>query len=304
MAKGVGWMMAEVMGSLKVAHLVGQVVICPVCGEPMTVGGFVESFKCQAESREADMPSWLEKALKAQGFSPWAYYAQDGAISVLATAGNGAELQPLRGRGRFGGWQWSKKPDGAISFPDWFPIAERDQYVASRFEAWWKELSSMKDDPDLWWIALEEKLQQEHPVLLLRRAKAQVEQRAREKEALAKQEAERQADQAEVDKALATAGFFDGRLGKATLPEGVTIIRRESMGSRRDPYYLVAAPKLTLAQLRALVQARGDYSEVVEEGGTVSIVTPNPGQWIGRGGSTIKALGRALGRYVKVVEKR
>lgn len=111
------------------------------------------------------------------------------------------------------------------------------------------------------------------------------------------------ADQAKVDSALATAGFYDGRLGLAALPEGVVVIRRDSMGDRSDPHLLVASPKLNLDQLRALVQARGDFSEVQIHDGKVCILSPNPGNWIGREGSTIKALSKALGRFIKVEKK-
>lgn len=301
MAKGPGWAMAEYFGSLKVAHLVGQIVICPICGGPMTVGSMTEQFKCRG-GKEGDMPSWLRDALKGQKYEPWQYYPQDGAITVLATAANGVALTAMRDRGLFGGWQWDGVPEGEVTFPDWFPTAERDQYVAARFAAWNEELVELLKKPDV--QISEEELQKEHPYRLILRAEGQVESAAQARKAAAEREAERKADQERVTRALTQDGFFEGRLGRAALPEGVTIIRRDSMGDRSDPHLLMAASRMNLDQLRALVQALGDFSEVQIQGRTVCIVSSNPGRWIGRGGSTIKALGQALSRYIRVVEKK
>jgi len=301
MAKGTGWAMAAVLGSLKVAHLQGRVVVCPICGGPMTVGFMTEQFKCRSEANE-DMPEWLEKALKEQGYSPWAFYSQDGAIRVLATAENGVELVPIRDRGMFGGWQWDGVPEGEISFPQWFPIEERDAYVAGRFAEWEKKLEELLSHPDV--NIPDEELEEKHPAQLIQKAERQIEAAKAVRRKRAEREAQRQADQAALDKALAEQGFFEGRIGLAEIPEGAFVLRRWSMGSRSNPCLLIVGPHLTVDQLKALVAAAGDYSEVKMQGRFPILVTPNPARWIGRNGRVAKALARALGiKFLKVVEK-
>lgn len=298
MAKGTGWAMAAVLGGLKVAHLRGEVVICPICGGPMTVGIMTEQFKCRSSDRNEDMPDWLAEALRAQGYSPWAYYPQNGAIQVLAIAENGAELGPMRDRGNFGGWQWSEKPEGEIAFPEWFPIETCAAYIQERWAAWEVKLAELQNHPDAGGV------EEDHPARMIQKLEANIARAEEIRQKQAKRESQRQADQAALDKALAEDGFFDGRIGKAVLPEGVIVIRRDSMGDRQNPYLLIAGPKLTVAQLRRLVEARGNYSEVVMEDRFPAIHTPDPKGWIGRQGCVAKHLARALGlKFLRVIEK-
>lgn len=301
MAKGTGYHMAAVLGSMKVAHLRGQFVLCPVCGGPMTVGVMTAQFKCQSE-REEDMPEWLSEALRSQGFSPWAFYSQDGAIRILATAENGAELGPMRDRGNFGGWQWSEKPEGEITFPDWFPTEARNAYVTERFAAWEGKLKELLSHMDV--KISDEEIESKHPAQLIDKAERQIETARAAREKQAKREAQRQEDQAALDKALTEDGFFRGRKGKAKTPEGAAVIWATSHGDRQNPIQMIVAPRLTVGQFKALVAAAGDYSEVRMQGKFPVIHTPNPARWIGRKGCIAKTLARALGiKFLKVVEK-
>lgn len=302
MAKGTGWAMAEVMGSLKVAHLQGQYRVCPICGAPMAPGFMTEQFKCNTEWA-ADMPEWLKTALREQGYKPWAFYPQNGAISVLATAENGVELCPMRDRGNFGGWQWNGIPEGEITFLDWFPIEARDEYIAQRWAAWEEELITLLEHPDV--SISDDELENEHPATLIGQAKRQIEVAEKTRQKKAEREVQRQADQADLDKALADDGFFRGRKGKAEIPEGATVIWRTSHGDRQNPIQTIVGPHLTVDQLQALVAAAGDYSEVRMHGQFPVVHTPDPARWIGRKGCIAKALAKALGiKFLKVVEKK
>jgi len=304
MAKGVGWAMATVLGGLKVAHLAGQVIVCPICGGPMTVGTMTEQFKCCSE-RDADMPEWLQKAIRDQGYSPWDYYY---AVDIGIVAANGVRLTQMREAGQFGGWQWDGVPEGEVQFPDCFPIEKRDSYVEERFQGWRKEFGRLLEDPDC--PSREELEAEEHIVFAIQRARRVIEAAAAKREADKERAAQERTDQECLDKALREDGFFDGRKGRAVIPNDALVLSYQSHGDRRDPLLLVVSSSLNFDQLANLVEARGDFSCLEIRGQTPTIVTPNPGFWIGRGGKTVKALGDALANglgkshrvFIKVVE--
>ena len=305
MAKGPGFYLAALDGALRVAHLQGTWIPCPVCGSPMRVGSMTEQMKCSAD-RDEDMPTWLSSALKAAGFDPWAFYSHDGAIRVLAMAENGVELSPMRDRGRFGGWQWEGVPEGGITFTIEIDETARRDYIQQRMEAWVRELDQLLSHPD---VAISEaELEAGHPRDLVRRAKAQIEAAEAARQKAAEKEAQRIRDQEKLDNALREEGFFYGRVGKAIIDESVcVIVWQTSSGDKRDPHRLIAstAPNsLTVKKLAAMVKARGDLdSTVVTKGERVAIMTSTPGAWIGKQGSIINALSRGLGRRIEVVDK-
>lgn len=302
MAKGVGWAMAEVLGSISVAHLRGVVMVCPICGGPMLGGMMTEQFKCRSSS-EDDMPEWLAQALRGQGFNPGAYYHYEGGVKVLATTADGVELGPMRDRGSFGGWQWWGVPEGEITFPDWFPTAARDDYVAARWENWQQQLEELQTHPDAVSIVLSE-FAVSHPVLAIEELRSTIAARAKKRQEAAAAEVERQQEQKWFEESLLNKGFFSGRMGKAVLPEGCRVLQAKSHGWRDNPIVLVVGSRLTTEQLVALVEAKGDYSEVVMDGRFPIIVSPDPAFWIGRGGCIAKHLASALGlRFLKVQQK-
>lgn len=315
MAKGTGWAMASVMGSMRVAHLRGQSNPCPICGAPMTVGSMTEQFKCKSDEA-ADMPEWLAEALKSQGFKPWAFYTQDGAIEVLATAENGAELSGMRAHGgRFGGWQWSKRPEGEITFPDWFPTDARDAYVAERFQQWEADLAKTLEEATTLGLKLcpncghgpyssthKTPCEGTHPVTHLQKVRWNVDHEVKKREKEGAREAARLTDQAVLDKALVEQGFFRGRKGKAIRPDGSIVL--SSDGDRSNPQLFVVAPRITTEQFTALVAAFDDGSEVRMQGRFPVLYTPYPKFWIGRGGQTARALAQALRiKFLKVEKK-
>lgn len=101
-AKGLGAMLAEGKMFMEIAHDV--VVKCPVCGRLMANNGVI--WICE---QGRNMPQALHDALQAQGYDPWAFYAHDGAVDYLAAIADETgkiliSLEPLRDRGRWGGW--------------------------------------------------------------------------------------------------------------------------------------------------------------------------------------------------------
>lgn len=305
MAKGPGFYLAALDGALRVAHLQGTWIPCPICGGPMAVGSMTRQMKCQSDRGE-DMPDWLATALKAAGFDPWAYYSHDGAIRVLAMAENGVELSPMRDRGRFGGWQWEGVPEGEITWTITVDHESREAYIRERMEAWVAELESSLSHPDV--AFSEAELEAGHPRDLVRRAKGQIEAAEAARQKVAEREAQRVRDQEKLDRALREDGFFYGRVGKAIIDESVcVIVWQTSSGDKKDPHRLIAATSpgsLTVSKLVALVKARGDMDSTVgTKGDRVAILTSSPGQWIGRNGSIINALSRGLGRRIEVVDK-
>lgn len=312
MAKGEGWMMAEGFGFLNTAHLAGTWEICPVCGGYMSPDRMVGHYKCQ-HVREDDMPAWLRSALERAHFEPWAYYSHDRAIDVLATAPSSEEgqvvtLVAMRDRGNFGGWQWTGAPVGGISWNIAFEEADRLAYIKGRWEGWQAKLAELLQNSDV--VITQAELESEHPSELVKKATNQIELAEKNRQKVADREAKRSADQLAFDKELKENGFFIGRMGSADFPEDSSLYRvisSMSAGSKNNPHMLIANTaqrSLTVEKLTALVNARGNYSRVEVRGRQIVIISPEPGQWIGRGGATVKALGIALGQYVKVEEGR
>lgn len=295
MAIGIGGMMAEVMGGINVADLRGKWIPCPICGGPMAVGSMTRQMKCQSDRGE-DMPDWLATALKAAGFDPWAFYQHDNAIDVLAEAANGAQLWPMRDRGRFGGWQWEGVPEGEITWTITVDHESREAYIRERMEAWVAELESLLSHPDV--AFSETDLEAGHPRDLVRRAKGQIEAAEAARQKVAEREAQRVRYQEKLDRALREDGFFYGRVGRAEIDQSVcVIVWQTSSGDKNDPNRLIAATSpgsLTVSKLVALVKARGDMdSQVATKGDRVAILTSSPGQWMAETGrsSTPLAVG-------------
>jgi len=302
MAKGLGAIMAEVTIAFqsdseeeRANMLLAQTPWgsdCPLCQRPMGWNGVVFVCRCLKESYGFNDPR-LELANNGRfatictaaieaGFtpSPYSYHCENAAIFVVIVDEEGREIASLVTSK--GGVVWSIRLDddtAEVTAQIWLPD-------------WWPE--------DLHW---DESLPEQREQA---KAKAKAQAKAEAEAQIREEEAQRKKAQATFEAELAEKGFFDGRCGDRQLPVGYIIIRTASMGSKTDPYLLAAAPQMTVEQFRALVKARGDYSEVQsvdQQRRQIIVASPNPGQWIGRRGATAKALSKALGYFIKVVEK-
>ena len=142
MAKGQVWGMIAFFSAIGEDGTQPEIVPCPICGGPMARHTLTKQYKCKGKSTE-DMPKWLENAIEAAGFRPWQYYTGDGAIETLATAANGAKLEPMKSGSLFGDWQWSKLSEGDVTWPEWFPQEDCKRYVEERWAQWETELAQI-----------------------------------------------------------------------------------------------------------------------------------------------------------------
>lgn len=102
-------------------------------------------------------------------------------------------------------------------------------------------------------------------------------------------------EQKVVDDALASQGFFFGRPASARFPQETVILRSDTWLT------FAVAPSLTVAQLIGVAK-EFDGSIALEENGLIIIKTKHASSWIGRGGDKIKALQKAIGLRIKVIE--
>ena len=106
----------------------------------------------------------------------------------------------------------------------------------------------------------------------------------------------------QIANALDNQGFWFGYLDIGKVPEGAFWFVPNSAGQGPHPK-LVVASKLTIEQLGKLIHSEEPKAEVKDTGRNIEIHTGRPRTWIGKGGAVAKHLGKAVGKFVKIVER-
>jgi len=109
----------------------------------------------------------------------------------------------------------------------------------------------------------------------------------------------------DFERILRRDGFFNGRMGKVVVPPCAEVIFSEAKGEYYNPVQLIILVDhgLTLTQLQSAVESEGDSSTLEEAGGNLFLSTPYVSKWVGKEGVVVKALSKALGRFIRVTKK-
>lgn len=320
-------------GVLRVAGLDPRV--CPVCGPRQTEYGWnmaVLCCKCFAWPYPTARAELILKAAHAAGAE--IHSAQDPIIQVVDGAGNlVAEYRMGRHHPVWNFLEGPKSsfdkgdypiPEGLkVMYPPWWPVATLEEFDGRDAEAVQQELVKVFAEIE----TLGGKVcrtcgsrgcasqcydrygpkpcdnQGMHPGRVLRWASDSLQNLRGARRKSEEKGAERQKEQKALDDALSVHGFFRGRKGHAELPAESEVIFSDSAGSRSDPIQFIIASKLSFEQLKEAVKATGDGSSIKWIGRTVVLTTEYPSKWIGKGGRVAQTLGRAVGTFIKVVEK-
>lgn len=307
--------------------------VCPVCGPRQSEYGWnmaVLCCRCFSWPYPTARTELIMKAAHAAGAE---IHAQDDPEPILQIVDDAGNLVAEYRKGRHHPvWYFYGEPESSFDKED-YPILEGLRVI---YPAWWPpELAEEDRSED---VAIQQELEKVfaeidilggkvchacgsrgcssqsydpqpcdnqgmHPGRVLRWASDSLQNLREARRKSEEKMLERQEEQKALDDDLRLQGFFRGHKGKAEVPSGAEVLFSRSDGSRSDPLQLIIASKLTFGQLVETVKAEGDGSTVEKKGSIIVLSTSYPAKWIGKGGMVAQALGRAMGSFVKVVEK-